>query len=609
MRRVLFFVVMPFLVFLLGGCKNDSSPRRELIDKSKESCLACHSDMTGFSQAHNPIVIGCSSCHLGNVFENDKDLAHKGMIKIPGNISNSHLSCSTSNCHQSELGRVKKSLMTTNSGIVSIDKYIFDEIHTSDTLFHISDIGGTASERHIRNQCFKCHLDRDKKNYGHVTELTRGGGCLACHIDYHNGTEINIADSIHPTLSLNVGNDKCFGCHSRSGRISLGYEGWYETLLTKNNAKNDEKHRILLDGRVLKKSLEDVHHTAGMQCIDCHSSQEIMGDGKVYKHSGEAVKIHCDDCHISGDKYNKVGKSNFGEITALDYALRNYKLKSDSFLITKTDAIALHNSYFDSTGNAFLIGKINQNKYKLNPRPDICTKDLAHENLSCSMCHTAWAPKCIGCHTAFDKNVTFANSKNKGKWYELVDDFGIMQPAMARDSSKGHRNIVPAIPGMIFSLDKTDFDGEKYGEDITFHRLYGPIEAHTTNSNPRDCQSCHLSAEALGYGAGTITVKKENGEYVLKFYSEYELSEEDSLPMDAWIGFLQERDNDKRYSAHSDFYPLDLNTQKRVILVGTCLECHKNQSDFQKEMLTGNFEKLLKTKTRNCKIPKELWNR
>ena len=43
--------------------------------------------MEGFESAHSPKKIGCESCHLGNSFTSNKDFAHRGMLLIPGNLS------------------------------------------------------------------------------------------------------------------------------------------------------------------------------------------------------------------------------------------------------------------------------------------------------------------------------------------------------------------------------------------------------------------------------------------------------------------------------------------------------------------------------------------
>ncbi len=52
-----------------------------------------------------------------------------------------------------------------------------------------------------------------------------------------------------------------------------------------------------MDGRVFQKTKDDVHHQAGMECIDCHVSIEIMGDGNAYQHMEEQTRVQCIDCH------------------------------------------------------------------------------------------------------------------------------------------------------------------------------------------------------------------------------------------------------------------------------------------------------------------------
>ena len=43
---------------------------------NRESCLQCHQTMKGYSNYHDPELIGCASCHLGNISSLDKDEAH-----------------------------------------------------------------------------------------------------------------------------------------------------------------------------------------------------------------------------------------------------------------------------------------------------------------------------------------------------------------------------------------------------------------------------------------------------------------------------------------------------------------------------------------------------
>lgn len=151
------------------------------------------------------------------------------------------------------------------------------------------------------------------------------------------------------------------------------------------------------DGRVFEKVTEDVHHKAGMQCIDCHVSQEIMGDGKTYKHEASALKRGCADCHTQG-KPKKANQLNMDNIAVKDYVLRGYIHSTSDFLVTKKASIPLVNTYINTQGNAVLVSKISKKEHPINSS---CLRDDVHQKVSCSMCHTTWAPTCVGSNTKF----------------------------------------------------------------------------------------------------------------------------------------------------------------------------------------------------------------
>lgn len=592
-----FFAGILFLIALqLISCKQSDNEYRSI--GNKESCLSCHSEMTGFSAYHDPKTIGCASCHLGNIHTKDKNEAHKGMFLIPGNLQNVSRTCATANCHSKELNRIQKSLMTTNSGIISVDKYLFDELKPSDSLFHITHLGQTAADMHLKNKCATCHLGKEKTHYAAVDELSRGGGCLACHLNYEKGTKPNIKDQIHPQINLNVDNTKCFGCHSRSGRIATNYEGWSETLLKPQEVKNSKNHRLLMDGRVFEKTTPDVHHKSGMLCIDCHISQEIMGDGKTYKHEADALKISCADCHTQG-KPIQTKPLQMDYISALDYGLRGYKHSTDDFLVTKKGSIPLVNTYKDAKGNAFLVSKINKKELAIKPS---CKRDAVHQKVSCSMCHSAWAPTCIGCHTDYDPRVINAD-KTQGRWIEHVAEFGFAPPTIGVKKIGKSKEFVPAIPGMIMTLDKSNFKGNKSGNVKKFVRWYAPNAAHTTSKLARDCASCHLNSQALGFGKGTLNYKVQSKTARWEFTPYYANSPQDNLPQDAWIGFMKDVNSKTRYSSHDYLFPLDLKEQKKMLEVGACIHCHEKDDKFLKRLINGNYQMMLKTRKKSCVIP------
>ncbi len=326
---LLFFVRNKELFKSDNGYENGSLNTEVSLN---ESCIQCHSDTKGYSKFHDPELIGCASCHLGNTLALNKEEAHKGMILIPGNLSDAKETCGI--CHPNELNKINKSLMTTNSGLVAVDKFIFGETDHPDYHFHIKDIKNSPSDKHLRDLCANCHLGAEKTTYGEINQLSRGGGCNACHLNYSKDAKADldkylasnktILPKIHPSTNIFVNDTHCFGCHSRSSRISTNYIGLQETLLDEETVRNKKEYKVLEDKRVYKYIAEDVHHTKGMLCIDCHSSHEVMGDGKTYLHEEQAVKIQCIDCHFN-EKPNTIAYKDVDVESKSVFMHRNYK--------------------------------------------------------------------------------------------------------------------------------------------------------------------------------------------------------------------------------------------------------------------------------------------
>ncbi|MCB9209116.1 MAG: hypothetical protein H6609_07015, partial [Ignavibacteriales bacterium] len=345
-----------------------------------ESCIQCHGEVQGFSKFHNPMQIGCSSCHLGDKNSKEKNAAHKGVIKIPGNLADAKQTCGQTNCHPGIAERVDSSLMSTMSGVISVDKFAFEEIEKPSGKFHIKNIKYSASESHLRNLCASCHLGNNKNEFGPITELSRGGGCNACHLNYGDRAlaELKYYDSLkithqdsallkfHPSFSLNITNDHCFGCHSRSGRISTSYEGWHETSFTSDEFNESEKYRLLQDGRVFEKVIPDIHFEAGLVCVDCHISYEIMGDGNFYEHKEQQILVKCEDCH-SREKHETITLLEFDFESKKIAEINKITDEDRKFIKVKKSQTPIVNSILNNRRDAKLLGKQTKKEYPLNP--------------------------------------------------------------------------------------------------------------------------------------------------------------------------------------------------------------------------------------------------
>jgi disulfide bond formation protein DsbB len=591
---------------------SDSLPNTK-ANGPTESCLACHADTHGFQSSHDPQIVGCFSCHGGNPFASDPKQAHRNMRLFPGNLENAAQSCGTANCHPDISQRINSGLMANLSGMISVDRFVFGEQDNPDALTDVHQLGNSAADEHLRNLCVKCHLGNPKTEWGPLDEESRGGGCLACHLNYNEKAlaalkqhQVNNTDttylSHHPSLSLKISNEHCFGCHSRSGRIATNYEGWHETVLTADEMPDSSNYRLLKDQRVFKFIEDDVHHQRGLDCIDCHHSYELMGDGKRYQHEEDQQDVQCIDCHFSG-KAQTTKASDLDTESALVSALRFGDFSGREFLTTHKQGHVLVNTW-SKNDTSYLKTKNSALIYKLKSPSPKCQRDIAHKDLSCSACHSAWAPSCIGCHTAYDESEPgynmITNKEKKGSWVEYAGQFDAKFPALGIRQEGSQRKIIPVVPGMVLSIDRKSFSKKEH-DSLIFRRLFAPSAPHTTMAVGRDCNSCHRQSQALGFGEGTLKFDIKNGQGHWEFEAFYENNPNDGLPEDAWIGFLQNRKG--MVSTRKNVFPFNIQEQKKILTVGACLNCHDGNSEIMQKSLTIPFEEYLKKISPKCILP------
>jgi hypothetical protein len=584
-----------------------------IIQGHAEGCVSCHKSMSGFTDAHRPEYIGCFSCHGGDPLTLDKTKAHKAMFKVPGNLSNASEACGNVGCHPGIVPRVNISLMSTLSGIISVDKWVFGETDNLNLASHVNSIGNTASGQHLRNLCAGCHLGNEKIKTGPAEWLERGGGCLACHLTYDKNA-LSTLDQMkrrkesdtalpmfHPAIDLNITNDKCKSCHSRSGRISMNYEGWHETELKPGSVKSKDNYQVLPDKRVFVKMPADIHHEKGMLCVDCHGSYELMGDGKHYAHKEDAVKIQCSDCHtLKASKQKPLNEVD--QETQLIAWLRKFKTEGTQVIFTQKGDIPLVNTIVEESGTKLsMIEKSGNTAVIMKPPAKVCTEGKAHVRLSCEACHTAWAPQCIGCHNSYESQTMgfdmLKNTSQKGTWIEHSTEGMAELPVLGintTDKTKKNGQVGTFTPGMILTIDKGSFNK---GGKTMFHRLYAPSSAHTTQREGRSCKSCHNDPLALGYGRGKLFYSAA-GKWT--FDPLYQNSKYDGLPEDSWTGFLQERKD--QASTRIGMRPFNLAEQKRILTAGACLTCHNAASAVMKRSLF-DFDKVIRERGKRCIMP------
>jgi len=498
-----------FVVLLLSGL---FSLAAEADGKMSGTCVHCHADKkVGFSAAHAFAAGSCVTCHAGDNAATLADDAHDGLLAFPGELGNARRACG--GCHADRVASVSRSLMHTGHGLVEVTRHALGESDKPEHATNLQSLGNGVADSMLRKQCASCHLGQPKTGHQHDVMWDRGGGCLACHIN-------DYPVDAHPALSAYVSDERCFGCHARSGRISLSFAGLAE--IDAPTGPNEKPALRLPDGRHVARMPADVHYRAGMSCIDCHTSAGLMGGAGDARHQREAVDISCEDCHDNHSPTMTVAEwpaSLASMLKRVPFATD----KNTAFLTTAKNGTPLWPIELRDDG-AWLHTKNTGRVLKVPAAsPSRHADDQDHERLACATCHSQWAPQCFGCHMQYD-----ADSKQwdhidrrltPGRWSNERWHVDNALPALGVNTDN---EIELFIPGMIMTVTHPDLEKEK------FVRQFAPLSPHTTGKS-RSCESCHRSSEALGLGEGQITRDADN----FTIQHKHQLLR-DGLPADAW---------------------------------------------------------------------------
>ena len=454
-------------------------------------CLVCHANKAaGFSDKHGFASTQCTTCHKGDDTASDLPVAHKDLIGYPGDMEHARTACG--NCHEKRVDDVTDSLMNTGKGMIDKTRHAFEEMTPLNESTSLKSLGHSPADSLLRKLCASCHLGNSKSVHALDVTRDRGGGCSACHI---NSYPINQ----HPALTSRVEDGRCFGCHSRSGRISLNYAGLAESLPSEQHADTSANTLQLADGRTVIRKPADAHYEAGMSCIDCHTSTGLMGGNDNTQHQQQAVDIQCEDCHRNASSVVTTARGD----TPLSHISQN-----NEGLVQLMPKLG---------GPAIPIPAYTADSHPLSKE---------HERLHCSACHSQWAPQCYGCHIEYDPDEMqkdhLLQDETPGRWKEKRWDVHSGLPALGVTAEN---KIRPFVPGMIMTIEHPDWKEKK------FKRLFAATEPHTTGRS-RSCKSCHRSSAALGLGQGAL--KQLGGEW---HYSATQDSLADGLPADAWTSF------------------------------------------------------------------------
>ena len=166
--------------------------------------------------------------------------------------------------------------------------------------------------------CMRCHLNDFGEN--RFEGDFRSSGCSACHMPYADdglsrSTDPTVTKEAPPhpikhSLVKSPSLAQCTHCHYRGGRIGISFQGMRESGGIGYNPESPDSLGLALHGHDAAYYLidednrndfdetpPDLHFEAGMDCVDCHTKEDVHGNGHLYSDTQCAVTARCEDCH------------------------------------------------------------------------------------------------------------------------------------------------------------------------------------------------------------------------------------------------------------------------------------------------------------------------
>lgn len=325
-----------FMALLAAGLIFVSKPQTKTITPSQtgevEYCLTCHADILPISKSHPTDIFGCWGCHGGERLSLSADLAHNTMRagNNPSNLDSVEQSCGGESCHSGSAGaqrdhiqRVKMSIQGTYAGAIAMLRFSFgaqSDLNAQKGIYAVAnpnyrsgspgvpslDAFDPATEENatlkkFAENCLYCHLTADpaqetifqiqpsdqektaaNREHPGPDTFSRMKGCSACHTI---GSPEHSDRPVHQ-LTTAIPYTQCNTCHNR---------GNYDLRKMVFVARGDQPESRLED--YYQPIAQFVRCEWTLDCIDCHTRNEAMGDGNIHGNKKEAQYVRCYTCH------------------------------------------------------------------------------------------------------------------------------------------------------------------------------------------------------------------------------------------------------------------------------------------------------------------------
>ncbi len=533
-----------------GACLSCHKGIEDIHPWSTVSCVQCHGgndEATTKETAHVKVTVRPAGDE--RVAGQSIDLDSIRFLD-PGNLRAAHVSCGP--CHTKAVSDTTHSLHATTSGHLGDGLYesgVVAEKHPPMSIFGVRDErpetargkGGVGSLRQIggfnsggdpskisthfadlpRKACMQCHLwsrGRAVRGRAGMDGDYRGEGCSACHVPY---ADDGLSQSRDPTVDKfepghpkqhrmvrSPTTDTCTRCHYGDASIGLSFRGLAQPVPGMPQSPDAPGlHRKRLNGVYYiddpSATPADVHHQRGMHCVDCHTRDDVMGDGTLYRRMEDAVEMRCETCHGTPDAYAT-------GVTAKGAKLPHFVQNADGVFLR---------SRIDGT-----LRRMKQSRDIVRPgtrdyNPAAArAMNFDHGRLACHVCHSAWNPNFFGFH--FDRNEAFtqldliSGQRTAGRVTTQEKVFSTFAHFYVGWDS--HSRLAPYMVGFSTMATVHAKDGSTILDQelpVTKAGLSGMTmihhQTHSTSARARQCVECHRSPTALGRGSVNFRLGRE----------------------------------------------------------------------------------------------------
>ncbi len=254
----------------------------------------------------------------------------------------------------------------------------------------------TKLHRNCLNQCHLWTAGREE-SYRY-----RASGCAACHYLYDNEAYYRGDDPTIPReepghgtvhrLTLKIPYSQCNHCHNR-GNHDL------QRMVFDRRADLDDRTRAPQQ----PVRLTDYYNPMTLftrcewklDCIDCHTDHEVMGDGYLYSEQKAQQRIRCETCHGTLEKLPVLRELSSEESAKVQRIMGRYGRKAGEAALFSADGEILPHVRREgdrlvltgkATGKTFVLPLVTGSRCRQDPK--------AQDANSCHQCHDIhlWRP-------------------------------------------------------------------------------------------------------------------------------------------------------------------------------------------------------------------------